>query len=249
MDGRPGTASARARAAAARRAVRRQRAPPLKAMLAQDRIAEAERALTYQGYLQRRPAHADPRAAAGTAASRRAGARDRRATRRTSPASGAGEADQLHDLAARRASNARAGGAASTSKYQDRAGRETGAWARCEGAGGRLLAALRAPRGRRPAPRRRPRKAAGQPPAVRPGEPTRTATRQRTTVAVRRAGAAVGGLGWPVPGSLLAWLRRRLPDGRRSDGVLIGAAAGTPVKAVADGTVVYADWMTGYGLS
>ena len=29
--------------------------------------------------------------------------------------------------------------------------------------------------------------------------------------------------------------------------MLIAAAAGTPVKAVADGTVVYADWMTGYG--
>ena len=38
-----------------------------------------------------------------------------------------------------------------------------------------------------------------------------------------------------------------MPDGRRSDGVLIGAAAGTAVKAMADGTVVYADWMTGYG--
>ena len=30
--------------------------------------------------------------------------------------------------------------------------------------------------------------------------------------------------------------------------MLIGAAAGTTVKAVADGTVVYADWMTGYGI-
>ena len=30
--------------------------------------------------------------------------------------------------------------------------------------------------------------------------------------------------------------------------MLIGAAAGTPVTAVADGTVVFSEWMTGYGL-
>jgi septal ring factor EnvC (AmiA/AmiB activator) len=39
-----------------------------------------------------------------------------------------------------------------------------------------------------------------------------------------------------------------MPDGRNSSGVLIGAAAGSTVDAVADGTVVFAEWMTGYGL-
>jgi septal ring factor EnvC (AmiA/AmiB activator) len=39
-----------------------------------------------------------------------------------------------------------------------------------------------------------------------------------------------------------------LPDGRKSEGVLIAAAAGTTVKAVADGRVVFSDWMNGYGL-
>ena len=39
-----------------------------------------------------------------------------------------------------------------------------------------------------------------------------------------------------------------MPDGRRSDGLLIGAGAGSTVSAVADGDVVYAEWMTGYGL-
>ncbi len=58
----------------------------------------------------------------------------------------------------------------------------------------------------------------------------------------------VGGLGWPLAGNLLAGYGARMPDGRGSDGLLIAATAGTPVKAVADGTVVYAEWMTGYGL-
>ena len=55
-------------------------------------------------------------------------------------------------------------------------------------------------------------------------------------------------MGWPVAGGLLAGFGGRMPDGRRSDGVLIAAAAGARVQAVADGTVVFADWMTGYGM-
>ena len=58
----------------------------------------------------------------------------------------------------------------------------------------------------------------------------------------------VGGLGWPVSGALLAGYGAAMPDGRSSDGLLIGASAGSPVKAVANGQVVYAQWMTGYGL-
>jgi septal ring factor EnvC (AmiA/AmiB activator) len=58
----------------------------------------------------------------------------------------------------------------------------------------------------------------------------------------------VGGLGWPASGELLARYGGRLPDGRSSSGVLIGAPAGTVVSAVADGTVVFSEWMTGYGL-
>ena len=58
----------------------------------------------------------------------------------------------------------------------------------------------------------------------------------------------VGGLGWPVSGALLAGYGGTMPDGRSSDGLLIGASAGSSVKAVADGQVVYAEWMTGYGL-
>ncbi|MGB3393535.1 MAG: peptidoglycan DD-metalloendopeptidase family protein, partial [Stenotrophomonas sp.] len=58
----------------------------------------------------------------------------------------------------------------------------------------------------------------------------------------------VGGLGWPLSGNLLARYGGRLPDGRTSNGVLIGAPAGSTITAVADGTVVFSDWMTGYGM-
>jgi septal ring factor EnvC (AmiA/AmiB activator) len=47
---------------------------------------------------------------------------------------------------------------------------------------------------------------------------------------------------------LLAGFGGTMPDGRSSEGLLIGAPAGATVKAVADGTVVYSEWMTGYGL-
>ena len=39
-----------------------------------------------------------------------------------------------------------------------------------------------------------------------------------------------------------------MPDGRTSAGVLIGAPTGSTVTAVADGSVVFSEWMTGYGL-
>ena len=54
--------------------------------------------------------------------------------------------------------------------------------------------------------------------------------------------------GWPLTGTLLAGYGNALPDGRRSEGLLIAAPAGTPVFSVAAGRVVYADWLKGYGM-
>ena len=48
--------------------------------------------------------------------------------------------------------------------------------------------------------------------------------------------------------ALLAPIGGQMADGRRSDGLLIAANAGTSVKAIADGIVVYGEWMTGCGL-
>lgn len=57
-----------------------------------------------------------------------------------------------------------------------------------------------------------------------------------------------GRLPLPLAGRVLTGFGGALPDGRRSEGWLIEAAAGAPVRAVAHGRVAFADWMKGYGL-
>ncbi|WP_245391735.1 murein hydrolase activator EnvC family protein [Salinicola aestuarinus] len=54
-----------------------------------------------------------------------------------------------------------------------------------------------------------------------------------------------GQLPWPVQGSLLS--RYGSGDGVSRNGILIGAPAGTAVKAVHAGRVVFANWMRGFG--
>jgi len=63
-------------------------------------------------------------------------------------------------------------------------------------------------------------------------------------------GRARGKLPWPVDGRLLApYGSPRGEDARtRWDGVLIGASAGSPVRAIHGGRVVFADWLRGSGL-
>lgn len=60
---------------------------------------------------------------------------------------------------------------------------------------------------------------------------------------------ARGKLPWPVDGRLLARFGTPRGDSRvKWDGVLIGAAAGTRVRAIHDGRVVFADWLRGSGM-
>ena len=58
----------------------------------------------------------------------------------------------------------------------------------------------------------------------------------------------MGPMRLPVQGSLLAGFGGNMPDGHRSDGLLIAGAVGSEVRAVAAGRVAYADWLKGYGL-
>ncbi len=211
---------------------------PLKAMLAQDRVADAERALTYQGYLQRGQVE---RIRALTAELQRIDALEQEITDRRAALERDRKLQQSRLAELEQARKQRAGVLAGIDQqYKDRAGRER-ALGRDAKALQNLLAQLRT------AAARAAREAKAD--AAR-----RAAAGKRSTPATPRKAVAsapslrVGGLGWPVTGNLLAAFGGKLPDGRRSDGVLVSAPAGTTVKAVADGQVVFADWMTGYGM-
>lgn len=220
-------------------------AAPLKLMLAQDTAAAAARMLTWHRYLQ---ADRSARIAKLTAdlaelqqveariAAEQAALDSTRGRQRTQVAQLQGDrkarAQAVEKLDAR---------------YQDKRSREQALGSDVAGLK-KLLQQLRAAAARAEAARRaeaervareaREAKAAGKPAPPRVAPP------------VVPAGPAlrVGGLNWPLSGNLLAGYGGKLPDGGRSSGLLIAAPAGTPVKAVADGTVVFADWMNGYGL-
>ncbi len=57
-----------------------------------------------------------------------------------------------------------------------------------------------------------------------------------------------GQLPWPVEGAILAGFGTPRTAELRWKGVLIAAAEGEPVQAIAAGKVVFADWLRGYGL-
>jgi septal ring factor EnvC (AmiA/AmiB activator) len=212
---------------------------PLKLMLAQDDVAEANRNLAYQGYRQRgRSARIAELSAelAGLDALEREIAREQAAL----DAARAEQSARIAEL--ERDRTQRAAAVAQIDKsYRDRREREH-ALGRDAKALERLLAQLRKAAARAEAERK-----AAAAAAARKSSPSSGGTRAPVTVA-KTAPIQVGGLGWPLSGTLLAGYGGRMPDGRSSSGVLIGAPAGTTVKAVADGTVVFSEWMTGYGL-
>ena len=213
-------------------------AAPLKALLAQDRVAEAERALAYQGYLQRSQVE---RLRVLSAELQRLDTVQREISERRSSLDQAtrAQAAQLASLQRAREERARVL-AGIDQQYKDRASREKALGRDAKALQG-LLAQLRAAAARAARDAARARARTDADPARRTD-----AGKRRPTVASAPP-LRVGGLGWPVAGNLLASFGGRLPDGRRSDGVLIAAPAGATIKAVADGAVVFADWMTGYG--
>lgn len=56
-----------------------------------------------------------------------------------------------------------------------------------------------------------------------------------------------GRLTWPLSGSLLQRFGENRQGGISSRGILIQGREGEAVKAIADGQVIYADWLKGYG--
>lgn len=57
-----------------------------------------------------------------------------------------------------------------------------------------------------------------------------------------------GQLAWPIKGRIQNRFGSNRNGGLKWDGVMIAAASGTAVNAVHAGRVVYADWLSGYGL-
>lgn len=56
-----------------------------------------------------------------------------------------------------------------------------------------------------------------------------------------------GKLSWPLQGSVLQRFGENRQGGISSRGILIQSSQGQAVKAIADGQVIYADWLKGYG--
>ncbi|MGX5729326.1 murein hydrolase activator EnvC family protein [Pseudoxanthomonas beigongshangi] len=222
---------------------------PLKVLLSQDRAADASRTLAYHRYLQRDRATR----IAGLTAELQALAQveqDITARRAQLDADRKRLRGQVNQLQRDRQTSAKLV-ADLEQRYQDRSVREK-ALGQDVRSLERLLANLRAAAARAEAERKAAARKAAEERAraqARQGTTRGTETPARPRPEVAHAPALkVGGLGWPLSGNLLARYGGRMPDGRTSSGVLIGAPAGSTVIAVADGTVVFSEWMTGYGL-
>lgn len=213
---------------------------PLKVLLAQDRVSDVNRALAYQRYVQRDRAqkiaviHGDLQALEDV---------EREIGERRTQLQATLEQQRVQMSALEKDRKARAALVSELDqRYRDRSTREK-ALGQDAKALERLLANLRAAAARAEAERR----AAAKREQGTANAPAGKASPARPPVATAPP-LKVGGLGWPVSGNLLARYGGRMPDGRASSGVLIGAPVGSTVSAVADGTVVFSEWMTGYGL-
>ena len=228
---------------------------PLKLLLSQDTVADGNRSLAYHRYLQRERSQ---RIHDITADLKELDTLQGQISARQSELQGTRQQQkqQATALVNDRRDRERAV-AALDERFKDRSEREK-ALGKDAKALETLLANLRAAAARAEAERRaaarrvaaeKAAEKAAADRAVAEGRPAPPPRATKVPPAVASAPAPkVGGLGWPLSGNLLARYGGKLPDGRTSSGVLIGAAAGTTVTAVADGTVVFSDWMTGYGM-
>ncbi|AZY47915.1 peptidase [Bordetella avium] len=84
--------------------------------------------------------------------------------------------------------------------------------------------------------------------AVKPAEPAKpAAAREDTRPLVGGGNGLRRGLPPPVKGQIQGRFGVGRPEGGVWRGIVLRAAEGTPVKAVAPGTVVYAEWLRGFG--
>ncbi|MGH8055136.1 MAG: murein hydrolase activator EnvC family protein [Stenotrophomonas sp.] len=227
---------------------------PLKLLLSQDRVADANRQLAYHRYMQRERAQA---ITALTADLQTLNSTEQQIIARSKELEQARAQQRQQAMALTQDRRQRASLLSELDqRYQDRSEREKALGKDAQSLE-RLLANLRATAARAEAERRAAARRAAAEEARQKAANTGTAGRAPPRAAAGKTpprvvanapAPRVGGLGWPLSGNLLARYGGRLPDGRNSAGVLIGAPAGSTVTAVADGTVVFSDWMTGYGM-
>ncbi|WDS34814.1 peptidoglycan DD-metalloendopeptidase family protein [Pseudoxanthomonas sp.] len=238
---------------------------PLKVLLSQDKVADANRAMVYHRYVQGDVAHRID-ALTGQLEELRTLEAEIETRRAALQATHQQQQTQVAQLKRDRGSQAKLV-AQLDERYEDRGDRAQ-ALGRDAKALETLLANLRAAAARAEAERRAAAERARREEAARetaareqaqkdreealaegrPAPPPRKAPPPPPPKVATGPALKVGGLGWPASGNLLARFGGQLPDGRASQGVLIGAPVGSTVSAVADGTVVFSEWMTGYGL-
>lgn len=214
---------------------------PLKLLLAQDSVADANRQLAYYGYLQRQRVQRSVALAAELAELERI-ERQIVDKRNALDAARSRQRQQLATLARDRQTRA-AMLDTLEQRYRDRRAREQALGSDAKSLQ-RLIERLRAAAAKAAAERAAAERAAAR---AKP-KPGTAGERKPSRQTASAAPVWVGGFGWPLSGSLVAGFGGRMPDGRASSGLLIAAPLGTPVRAVADGTVVFAEWMTGYGM-
>jgi murein hydrolase activator len=216
----------------------------LKVLLAQDRVADGQRLLAWHGYLQRDRAR---RIATLTRELDELAAVEREIGERSEALAAARSAQELQVAQLEADRKARAGTLAQLeARYRDRRQREQ-ALGRDAKALEQLLTRLRAAAAR--AERERQAAAARAAARARSAGPSASPRASAAAPVAAATGPALSAsLGWPLSGAMISGYGSPLPGGRRSEGVVIAAAAGTEVTAVADGKVVFADWMNGYGL-
>ena len=207
----------------------------LKLLLEQDRISDLARVLAYHRYFQRDRQQRISGLNAELAALAKVG-EDIHASQQSLLVARDLQKNELAAVAAQRRERGKIVSTLDT-KFRDRSARLT-ALGRDEKATVALLERLRKLMAQRPKP---------MPPA-KPRKPGERPQRPQRRPVIADAAIPLGPLNLPLAGSVLAGFGGTMPDGHKSQGLLIAGNAGAEVHAVTAGRVAYADWLKGYGL-